>query len=68
MFMRKHGATASSFDTIVASGERSALPHGVASERVIQGNEFVTFDFGASLTDTAPISPEPLRSEVLILS
>lgn len=31
-FMRKHGATSSSFDTIVASGERSAMPHGVASK------------------------------------
>ncbi|GAE04547.1 3-oxoacyl-[acyl-carrier protein] reductase [Paenibacillus sp. JCM 10914] len=31
MFMRKRGATSSSFDTIVASGERSALPHGVAA-------------------------------------
>lgn len=48
-FMRKHGATSSSFDTIVASGERSALPHGVASDRVIQGNEFIKFDFGALL-------------------
>ncbi|MHA0855577.1 M24 family metallopeptidase [Paenibacillus sp. CMAA1364] len=48
-YMRKEGATASSFDTIVASGERSALPHGVASERIIQGDEFITFDFGALL-------------------
>lgn len=46
-FMRKHGAAGTSFDTIVASGERSALPHGVASSRVIQRNEFVTMDFGA---------------------
>lgn len=46
-FMRKHGASATSFETIVASGERSALPHGVASERVIQGDEFVKMDFGA---------------------
>jgi Xaa-Pro aminopeptidase len=46
-FMRKHGAKSSSFDTIVASGERSALPHGVASDKVLQANEFVTFDFGA---------------------
>ncbi|GAC43048.1 Xaa-pro aminopeptidase [Paenibacillus popilliae ATCC 14706] len=46
-FMRKLGATSSSFDTIVASGERSALPHGVASDRIIRGNEFITFDFGA---------------------
>ncbi|MEX2461986.1 MAG: Xaa-Pro peptidase family protein [Paenibacillaceae bacterium] len=47
IYMRKHGATSSSFDTIVASGERSALPHGVASDRILQGNEFVKLDFGA---------------------
>lgn len=48
-YMRTHGATSSSFDTIVASGERSSMPHGVASSRVIQGNEFITLDFGALL-------------------
>ncbi|MFC0335365.1 M24 family metallopeptidase [Paenibacillus sepulcri] len=47
MFMRSKGATSSSFDTIVASGERSALPHGVASERIIGRDEFVKLDFGA---------------------
>ncbi|GBF72642.1 peptidase M24 family protein [Paenibacillus sp. 598K] len=47
VFMRSRGATSSSFDTIVASGERSALPHGVASKRVIGVNEFVKLDFGA---------------------
>ncbi|MFC4599210.1 aminopeptidase P family protein [Cohnella hongkongensis] len=47
MFMRAHGAASSSFDTIVASGERSALPHGVASDKEIGRNEFVTLDFGA---------------------
>ncbi|MFD0711037.1 M24 family metallopeptidase [Paenibacillus sp. GCM10027626] len=47
MYMRSRGATATSFETIVASGERSALPHGVASERQIGVNEFVTMDFGA---------------------
>ncbi|SFD55797.1 Xaa-Pro peptidase family protein [Bacillus sp. UNCCL81] len=46
-FMRKLGATSSSFDTIVASGTRSALPHGVASEKVIETGDFVTLDFGA---------------------
>lgn len=49
IFMRKQGATSSSFDTIVASGERSALPHGVASDRVLQSDEFVKMDFGALL-------------------
>ena len=47
MFMRKLGASGSSFDIIVASGERSALPHGVASDRVIGADEFVKMDFGA---------------------
>ncbi|MGG6309726.1 M24 family metallopeptidase [Paenibacillus macerans] len=46
-FMRKNGATGTSFDTIMASGERSALPHGRASERIMQTGELVTMDFGA---------------------
>ncbi|MGG1551653.1 M24 family metallopeptidase [Paenibacillus ferrarius] len=46
-FIRKNGGTSTSFETIVASGERSALPHGKASDRVLQGNEFVKLDFGA---------------------
>ncbi|MED1468208.1 aminopeptidase P family protein [Bacillus salipaludis] len=46
-FMRRAGATSSSFDTIVASGKRSALPHGVASDKVIETGDFVTLDYGA---------------------
>lgn len=46
-FMRKQGATSSSFDIIVASGYRSALPHGVASSKEIQNGELVTMDYGA---------------------
>ncbi|WP_181350078.1 Xaa-Pro peptidase family protein [Thalassobacillus sp. CUG 92003] len=46
-FMRKQGAVSSSFDIIVASGYRSALPHGVASTKQIQTGELVTLDFGA---------------------
>ncbi|OLS39427.1 Xaa-Pro dipeptidase [Alkalihalophilus pseudofirmus] len=46
-FMRKQGAASSSFDIIVASGFRSALPHGVASEKMIEKGELVTLDFGA---------------------
>jgi Xaa-Pro aminopeptidase len=45
--MRQNGASAVSFQTIVASGERSALPHGVAGERPLGKGEFVTLDFGA---------------------
>jgi len=46
-FMRREGATSSSFDTIVASGWRSALPHGVASTKEIASGELVTLDYGA---------------------
>jgi Xaa-Pro aminopeptidase len=35
-----------SFNTIVASGKRSAFPHGVASSKVIEENDIVTIDFG----------------------
>lgn len=46
-YMRKLGASSSSFDIIVASGYRSAMPHGVASEKKIAAHELVTMDFGA---------------------
>jgi Xaa-Pro aminopeptidase len=46
-FMRSSGATSSSFDTIVASGQRSALPHGVATDKVIENGDLITMDYGA---------------------
>lgn len=46
-FMRKEGAQKPAFDIIVASGLRAALPHGVASDRVITAGELVVLDFGA---------------------
>lgn len=45
--LRQRGSQRMPFDLIVASGPRSALPHGVASDRVIGAGEFVTVDFGA---------------------
>jgi len=45
-FMRSLGATSVSFETIVASGLRSAMPHGVASEKVIEQGDLITLDFG----------------------
>ena len=44
---RKLGAENRSFDTIVASGHRSSLPHGVASNKKIEKDEFITMDYGA---------------------
>jgi Xaa-Pro aminopeptidase len=45
---RQKGAEAMSFDTIVASGARSALPHGRASVAEITSG-FVVLDFGVIL-------------------
>ena len=41
------GAEKLAFETIVASGERSALPHGIASDKEVEIGDFITFDFGA---------------------
>ena len=46
MAMRRQGASGLSFDTIVASGMRSAMPHGVASDKKIEKGDLVVFDFG----------------------
>ncbi len=45
--MRLHGSEGIAFDTIIASGPRSAYPHGVCSNRVINKGEFVILDLGA---------------------
>ncbi len=45
-YMRSQGATGPSFDFIVASGERSALPHGVASRKKLEHGEAVLMDYG----------------------
>jgi len=45
--MRARGASGPSFTTIVASGLRSALPHGVASDKVLEAGDLITIDMGA---------------------
>jgi len=47
-FMKRNGAQALGFDIIVASGKRSALPHGRASGKKIERGDFVLIDFGSS--------------------
>ena len=46
---RRAGADAMSFPTIIASGARSALPHGRASAQAIASGGFVVCDFGVIL-------------------
>ena len=43
---RIYGAECDAFDPIVASGERSALPHARASEKIIRRGELLVLDFG----------------------
>jgi Xaa-Pro aminopeptidase len=45
--MRALGSERPAFTTIVASGARGSLPHGIATEKLIVSGEFVTMDFGA---------------------
>lgn len=45
--MKMNGADKPSFETIVASGYRGAMPHGLASEKKIENGEMVVVDFGA---------------------
>jgi Xaa-Pro aminopeptidase len=46
---RRWGAEAMSFETIVAAGRRSALPHGRASNALIPKRGFVILDLGVIL-------------------
>jgi Xaa-Pro aminopeptidase len=47
MFMRKAGAEGIKANHVIASGERSSLPHGQATNRVIKVGDFVKMDIGA---------------------
>jgi Xaa-Pro aminopeptidase len=46
-FMKHSGADALGFDIIIASGKRSALPHGRASGKRIEKGDFILIDFGS---------------------
>jgi len=47
--MRKRGASGPAFETIVAFGERSALPHGRPTAKRLRKNELVVLDLGVIL-------------------
>ena len=47
--MRKHGASGPSFETIVASGWRAALPHARPTDKLLRKNELVVLDLGVIL-------------------
>jgi len=49
--MKRYGAQAPAFETIVASGPRAAWPHARASPKRLRKNELVVVDLGAILSD-----------------
>ena len=44
---KEHGAEGDSYDPIVASGWRSALPHATPTNKMLEKGDFVVMDFGA---------------------
>jgi Xaa-Pro aminopeptidase len=71
-FFRLQGAEGPSFETIVASGWRSALPHGVASDKRVEKGDMIVFDFGcryqgycSDMTRTVVVGrPSPLQKKI----
>ena len=71
-FLRKAGAEKEAFDALVASGPRSALPHGKPTERRISAGEMILLDFGAKwhgyhsdITRTVVLGkPDPKKQEI----
>ena len=45
-YFKANGASGTSFDTIVASGENSSIPHAVPGDRKIQSGDIITIDMG----------------------
>ncbi len=44
--LMKAGASGTSFDTIVASGIHSSMPHAIPSDKKVELGDFITMDFG----------------------
>jgi Xaa-Pro aminopeptidase len=72
---RKAGADGMSFETIVASGTRSALPHGVASAAKLPVAGFVVLDYGvvldgycSDMTRTVHIGKAPAEARALYVA
>ena len=51
--LKRKGAEGVAFESIVASGPRSALPHARVSSKLLKKDEFVIFDLGAIISGYA---------------
>lgn len=45
-YFKENGSSGTSFDTIIASGENSSIPHAVPTDRRIQSGDIITIDMG----------------------
>lgn len=71
-FMKRLGSERNAFELIVASGTRGALPHGLASPKVMKKGEMVTLDLGcvyqgyhSDMTRTIFMGqPDPVQREI----
>jgi Xaa-Pro aminopeptidase len=71
--MRDHGATGPAFETIVAAGPNSAVPHHRPGATVLRRGDLVTMDFGAlvdgyhsDMTRTVVVGePSPTQQRML---
>lgn len=69
---RLAGAESMSFETIVASGVRSAMPHARATDAVLQAGTLLTLDFGvvldgycSDMTRTVFLQPDPTKRQTV---
>lgn len=76
-YFKLHGADGLAFDTIVASGTNSSMPHAVPTDRRIVSGDVITIDFGCTyqgycsdmtrtvFVDTVPEEIKPVYDLVL---
>lgn len=70
---RRLGSERDPFEPIVASGSRSALPHGISSQKIMSDGELIIIDFGAvtngyaaDITRTVILgNPSPRQKEMI---
>lgn len=71
--MRRRGSEGVAFETVVASGPRSAFPHGLATDRVLKQGDAVVMDLGAvvsgyrcDITRTVIIGPPSTQQKKIV--
>ena len=55
--MKKEGAEDLSFNTIIASGLNSSMPHAIPGDKKLEEGDFVTCDFGCKYSVKSSIKP-----------